>query len=680
MHELHLWRAVFVAVLAAAAHDADALGFGRMRSAAILGQPLQVTVPIRADDGESITAECLSAEVLSGETRLPSSAVQVRLEGGGLQRSVRISTTAAIDEPIVTITLSAGCPPRLTQKLVAFADPPQLSAAAPSAPPLASAEAVAAAPAAAPRASAPRRSAPVARRAGNGAGAASPSRTTPGADGAAASATAGNAASGASRAAAPAPAPSTRRAAAGPRLRLEEPETPAAGRAESPAAARPDSALVQAAAASVAAAESRAHAAEAAATAAQAAALAANQRLQALEGELALLRKEAQANRETMNAMRGRVANDGLSARLMPWLLGLLALLAAAALWLGLRLRKVMYERDTAWYRGAVDSAPTNVRDSELEAASALMSDAGTTEQGVFDVRGRPGAAPTKAVRESVTVPGALAAQPVSALPSAPVPLAAPERRDVTVEEQIDLEQQADFFIVLGQDEAATDLLLAHLRGTGGGSPMPYLKLLQIYRRRSDREAYERTRVRFNQRFNGVAPEWGTDLDAGRTLEDYPHVMARLQHAWWSPLDAMAELESMLFRKGEGAELFDLPAYEEVLFLYQLARDLLQHQREKQEVPDTEVDVLLPLSDADEAHDGVSVRHVDVETTQVLHPRPERGEMPLDLDLSESVEPTVPTPAPPPRRPHDDDDGGELRLSSDFLSLDDAPPPSPSRR
>ena len=59
--------------------------------------------------------------------------------------------------------------------------------------------------------------------------------------------------------------------------------------------------------------------------------------------------------------------------------------------------------------------------------------------------------------------------------------------RELSVEELIDLEQQADFFVVLGQDEAAIDLLMEHVRSSGGASPMPYLKLLEIYRRRGDR-------------------------------------------------------------------------------------------------------------------------------------------------------------------------------------------------
>jgi hypothetical protein len=92
-----------------------------------------------------------------------------------------------------------------------------------------------------------------------------------------------------------------------------------------------------------------------------------------------------------------------------------------------------------------------------------------------------------------------------------------------------------------------------------------------------------------------VAPEWQADPKDGRSLEDYPLVVGRIQSAWPTPLDAMAELEALLFRRGAGSEMFELPAYQEVLFLYQMARDL--HQATQ---PDSsnDVDVLLPISTA----------------------------------------------------------------------------------
>ena len=204
--------------------------------------------------------------------------------------------------------------------------------------------------------------------------------------------------------------------------------------------------------------------------------------------------------------------------------------------------------------------------------------------------------------------------------------------RDVSIDELIDLEQQAEFFVVLGQEEAAVDLLLEHLRSTGGGSPLPYLKLLEIHHRRADHDAYERMRARFNHRFNAYAPQWGDDLHAGRSLEDYPGVVPRLQQVWGRPLDAMAELEALLFRKSRG-ELFDLPAYREVLLLYALARDLL----DREAVDPGSVDLLLPLADGGEFSStspapflGLDGRPAPALATVSEHP----PTAPVDLDLS----------------------------------------------
>jgi len=145
--------------------------------------------------------------------------------------------------------------------------------------------------------------------------------------------------------------------------------------------------------------------------------------------------------------------------------------------------------------------------------------------------------------------------------------------RPVSVEELLDLDQQVDFFLALGQAQSAVDLLLGHVRSTGGTSALPYFKLLEIYRGQNDQEAYERTRERFNQRFNAHAPDWDGDLQGGRLLEDYTEVLQRLQRAWPQPMRAVAELESMLLRRAD-LEPFDMPAYRDVLMLHALVRDL----------------------------------------------------------------------------------------------------------
>jgi hypothetical protein len=216
--------------------------------------------------------------------------------------------------------------------------------------------------------------------------------------------------------------------------------------------------------------------------------------------------------------------------------------------------------------------------------------------------------------------------------PRAAVPEPPSSPRDVSIEELLDLEQQAEFFIVLGQDEAAIDLLVDHLRDTGGGSPLPYLKLLEIYRRRNDRDAYERTRARFNHRFNAYAPEWSADLQQGRSLEDYPGVIPRLQQVWARPLDAMAELESLLFRKSLG-QLFELPAYREVLFLYSLARDLL----DRESAGSGDVDLLLPMADGTEFGATAPNPFLALERESVFDTLQgaDKATAPVDLDLTQ---------------------------------------------
>ena len=201
---------------------------------------------------------------------------------------------------------------------------------------------------------------------------------------------------------------------------------------------------------------------------------------------------------------------------------------------------------------------------------------------------------------------------------------------EVSVEELIDLEQQAEFFVVLGQDEAAIDLLMSHVRSDGGISPLPYLKLLEIYRRRGDNDAYERIRERFNRRFNAYAADWDSDLQQGRSLEDYPDIIARLNALWVTPARAMEALDASLFRRNKSDQTFELPAYRELLLLYGVARDLAEHGAADLHA---DVDLLLPLAGDDASPPPVSRllatpgRPGDFEPSDMVT-------LPLDLDVS----------------------------------------------
>ncbi len=611
-----------------------AAGLSASQSGTVLGQALDFAVQVRLDAGETLSAECVSAEVHVSDQRLPAATVRALIDqqGNGTAR-VRVQTQQAIDEPVVSITLRVGCAAPITRRFVVFADPPGAAAPAPNiaAAPLALAGAVAAEPAR-PVAVAPGISEnpsqgaapPLARprKADDKPRAARPSRMTAAAKPVAPSVKTSvrSTAVMPSKQTVPlvASPPATSPA---PRLSLEPvlplPSPPTV-------AARVEADAVGAALAAVAQA----------ASAAQVAALAASasmDRIASLERTVTQLRNDAQANQTLVAQLREKLDQaQGSSPWLWPLLL-MAMLLAGLAAWLAWRLGRLQAVRQVTWsHRSSTTLGPPESA-SRSESAAERQARAPTgpvpflsTDLPTFPPRSSlgspqsvpPGAtATTGFATQTSPVPRAAASgwptpgqtrggagMPDTAPTDTPMartePMPAPLRdgdsgvRDVSIEELIDLEQQAEFFIVLGQDEAAVDLLVDHLRSTGGGSPLPYLKLLEIYSRTEDRGAYERNRARFNHRFNAYAPEWGSDLAHGRSLEDYPGILPRLEQVWARPLDAMAELEALLFRKSRG-ELFELPAYREVLFLYALARDLLDR-----EAADTgTVDLLLPLAD-----------------------------------------------------------------------------------
>ena len=639
----------------AAGGPAAAMGFGASTPAAALGQPLDFSVVLRVDAGETADPACVRAEVLQADRPLPAGDVVTRLERDGTGRPViQVRTRVRIEEPIVTINLAAGCQDRMTRQFVVFADPPMqqarslaaevppavpaalLAQATPDSEPSAIAQTrTASAPAAVagPRPidaspqEAPRRPAPtIPAKASKPAAAAKPAPVDP--------PTPAQRPAAKPRASPPAAAT----ASGGPRLRLDPaPPLDAAALAQQALAAA-DAGLTPEAMILVDRANEAVKAAIAAATASQ-------QRIAALEASMRQMQAEAAARRESMQqALDRAAAAEARSRWWVPLMLAAAALLALLA-WMWLRLRDLERDRRAAWVDvarhqpAAVPPPPSRVPllvERSLRSGSGAALGAGLAPAHATDDSEWPQAAP---------VPGADALQRPSAPPPTerPVPameqtlplvpqaaMAGPESRDVSAEELIDLEQQAEFFVVLGQDDAAIDLLVSHLRDTGGASPLPYLKLLEIYRRQGDRAAYERTRDRFNLRFNSRAPAWDAPPNAGRTLEDYPQVMHWLQRIWPQPMDAMAELEALLFRRDNG-ELFDLPAYRELLMLYAVAREEVDSRAGADTV--SPVDVLLPLGMTTAGSAGTGPRRY---FSPEARPDPRAASTsPVDLDLTD---------------------------------------------
>lgn len=558
--------------LGMSADRATALGFGKVSSATSLGQPLSFAIALRLDPNETLDSKCVKAEVSVGDRVLAEALVRARLETAAStgERRVRITTTIPVDEPVVSIQLHLGCPASLSRSFMVFADPPGRAALAsgsetaednwvPDRAESPVGAVLSAVPAAAPAASAPM----PARRARPSRAVDSPSR----AEVAAAAREASPVAAAAS--------PRNRarpniKARGGPVLRLDPVEAdalilPSLQMATSLSQA-PDPAASGAAPRFVDPEQEQR--------------VREQERLKAMEAALLKLRSDSEANHKALTEMQVRVRAAEASRYANPLVYLLVALCAVLAAGLaGMFWLRRRDRRSAAWWTPPAEASPP-----------AMVAE---------DVWVPPPVSPeTVSLRDSlVSAPMPVPAPPAVPSRSGELDAAgvAEPRRPMSAEELIDLEQQAEFFVVLGQDDAAIDLLMGHVRSTGGVSPLPYLKLLEIYRRRGEREPYDRIRERFNRRFNAYAPEWDVDPELGLSLEGYPEVMSRLQKAWASPSQAMDLLDASLFRRDAGPT-FDVPAYRELLFLYGMARDLAERDTSPQGV-----DLLLPLNDEPES-------------------------------------------------------------------------------
>jgi pilus assembly protein FimV len=609
---------------------AQAMGFGRTITATTLGQPLNFAAVVALDADESLNRECVTADVLIGDSRVSPDNVRATLETGREpgERRVRVTTRIAVDEPIVTINVTVGCQSRVSRRFVAFIDPPMVnlaSAAVESLPPqrvdnqvvplldivrgadgsrraeperapaasrLASTESgdaprpprrnvrrMAAATVVA-RADAPRRAHAVKPR--------KPATIVASASGTMAAARTMprlrlDAASGLST------APNPRKEAAG----AAPPETTSSVAAIDPAGAR----IV---------------AAQAAVDAASAALGRERDRIQLLEAGMATLKGDSDRQQKTLLEMQARLRQaegeryaNGLVYALSG---GMLFFALLSALFWAVRPRQ---RRRARWF----DEAAKRERSARAAGAGAT-----STAKAVGAVGAAPSVPPAVSQHPSQwgeSAPGVLVTAPATigglevttvlapqshyqrmseAAASANAANPGEETRPLSspMEELIDLEQQAEFFAVLGQDDAAIALLDGHLHSVGATSPLPYLQLLEIHQRRGDQTAYEKVRRSFERQFKAIAPEWSADIHFGRSLDEYPQAVARLQAIWAMPLHAMESLDGLIFRRSENDESFDFPAYRDLLFLYSIARD-------RAGAVDTEhgpIDLLLPFDDA----------------------------------------------------------------------------------
>jgi hypothetical protein len=547
---------------------------GKARGVVLLGQPLKLTVPIQWDAGQSPSAQCFDAEVFYGDTRQAASriSVSVDLSPHTQPANVYVASTSHVDEPVVTVYLRAGCETKVTRRFVLLADL-VTEAVKPTEPLSQVAEPVALVPL---------------QQAQNAAGArvAIPSQT--------------------GKKFLPVP----------DRVQtLLTPERPAPKVVE----ARPrlklfpvdliqdrDPTLKLSSELYLGDGENLKKRAEAAAlwkslNSTPQDILIAEKRRQSMDADLKGLQDLTGKNSQTLLELTGRLQAAESQRYLNPLVYGLVGI--ALLVWFGLAYvlytgRRVGLAR-IPWWRtkdfsdnsGASVASNNGERIPAPDQSSTLHS-LNTPQQTV--------AAPTVGEATAVTevdidlqleepsgrieretAPFALSAYSNAALNTTTgvtgqadfAHSAATSLRAVNTQEMLDVRQQADFFMTLGQHDEALQLLKNCVDGNVDSNPLVYLDLLKVLHTLGRKVEFDNYRADFNALFSGHVPAYAAFSQGGQGLEAYPEICHTIE-ALWPSEQAIGYIEKCLLRDvGDGTtHSMDLEAFRELLMLHGTAK------------------------------------------------------------------------------------------------------------
>ncbi|RZL86384.1 MAG: hypothetical protein EOP82_30150 [Variovorax sp.] len=297
--------------------------------------------------------------------------------------------------------------------------------------------------------------------------------------------------------------------------------------------------------------------------------------MQALEATLAALREQTAQNQRVLLQMQSELAQARETRYRNPLVYGLIALLliALVAILLLWRLaRRAAAPPD--WWREAAS------RSGERSAArthrfEALLDD---------DLDGEP--TPPRRSANATQFGAATFAPPEPEEDddfddehAPPHPARVPDvsqPRPVNTEELFDVQQQSEFFLSLGQHDQAIAVLREHIAANHGTSALAYLDLLRIYHSLERKDDYARLAEEFERAFNADVPPFEQFNEAGKGLEHYRSALGRIESQWPAP-GTLALIEELVFRKPgvHEDEAFDLAAYQELLLLYAVAKEVI---------------------------------------------------------------------------------------------------------
>ncbi len=625
----HSSKIFLIALWICASSSSQALQLGKHRGAAIIGQPLNIGIQATIGSPDELAAGCLDVEVFYADNRVEKSRVRVSSEKSGTNPQdvlIRVGTTVAIDEPVVTIYLRTGCTQKIEKRYVVLADVLSESAAA-SLSTLPALPSQARAPGANLQSDASkvlgavqpggREARRIKREAQREARKIKPSAVKPARDplqsslqGGALDAPLDNPAEPKAARTEKKTTSSTSKAAVPEkpksRLRLE----PLDLLAERDPTLKPSVELrtvptSDPAQRSAAAALWRAIAAQPEDI------LGDSQKIKSLESAVSGLQVQMKKNELDMQVLGGDVKQAQAEKYANPLVYGLGFLLFLAALGVVLALRKraagAKAEDDVQpWWRKGTGQQ-VGWADSGQDVKSAVEPSAYESEMGsdpstsgylaslenyldldLSDAGQKPPANPaglgragaSKLPLSSGTQEAAGKGEPTVNLRGDFAQSMTFAGRAVKAEELFDVQQQADFFVSLGQKDQAIEVLRSHIEESEETSALVYLDLLKLYHQLNEKLEFEAFRQEFNAKFNAEMPEFDAYTDAanGEGLQGYPVALSRIV-ALWPSAKVLTVIEESMFREPDSqTPTFDLEAYRELLLLYAMMKDMLHSQ------------------------------------------------------------------------------------------------------
>lgn len=587
--------------------DASALTLGRLRGAAVLGQPLQVTVPVQFSADEDVATSCFHAEVVYGDVRQEAQSVNVRVEikEDGQSAQVRIRSANRVDEPVVTLILRAGCEQRTSRRYVLLADLPTDTAGMPAAEPVAEVSSAAATKTVASIV------ATVAQSAAPAPASPSSEKTKSSADSAAKNEK--------RRKVEKTPAtevvastqprkrpPEKRDVNSKSRLKLAPWDL---GPERDPVLKSTDSLLfleplenLQKRAEAVAAWRALNMTAEDV--------LRQEARAQAVESDLKTLKDLTVSNQQSLAEITGRLQQAERERFANPLVYVLLLLVLGFATVVVLLWNRL---RDTGratgpWWRG--EAVPQEAAAMAESRSVAVVIPQVFTHSSVEVVSPEPASFEVSAGRElptagpvdvdvllgdsvfgnlssvGVQTPSPSETIPAAVQPQHPSSTRQRESKDfgasvsgalraINTREMLDARQQAEFFMTLGQYEEAIAVLEDSIASSESANPMVFLDLLKIFHTLSRKEEYDRYREEFNQEFTGRVPVYVGFNQGGKSLEAYADIVERVVGLWPTE-DCMEYLETCLVRNPSDPpdSGMDLEAFRDLLMLHGVLRRL----------------------------------------------------------------------------------------------------------